>query len=447
MARHLFTTWQLSLTAASLLVGCTQDWNSDSPSAEDASVDTGRELPLPDRDPISPNGAADADVSDAGTIDAERTVEDAQIEPARGPDAAIVVSCAPNPCLNNGTCSVVDNAARCACPSGFSGANCEDTNECDGNHGCDSRYPCRDFKGGYMCVGQTMDWPIARRSSLDGTDLAAKKLIVDEAAGTLLDQTTGLMWQRAFRDIRDADYAAAQKHCEELELGGFPDWRIPSILELATIWTTDSVPEFLGLLPPIQEDVWTKTEAGSNQLLLAKFNYPYKYAVAANTSSGYHLCVRTQAIKATGTPLQRLAVNATSNTIHDARTQLTWQREADPQASSYSAAASYCAQREGGSKGWRLPTMAELLSLTDLGNGNAERSIRQRGFLGSDGYYWSSTLALASRTAPAHIIVRSDLLAWYWGATGDGTLLASDVGKEGAVPPPVYTRCVHNGAP
>jgi hypothetical protein len=54
------------------------------------------------------------------------------------------------------------------------------------------------------------------------------------ADGTYVtDHETGLMWSRD--ESPRLDYAAAEKHCAELRLGGFSDWRLPTLDELQMI--------------------------------------------------------------------------------------------------------------------------------------------------------------------------------------------------------------------
>ena len=51
--------------------------------------------------------------------------------------------------------------------------------------------------------------------------------------GTVTDTTTGLMWQQATSPVMD--WQNALSYCEEMDLGGHADWRLPSIKELSSL--------------------------------------------------------------------------------------------------------------------------------------------------------------------------------------------------------------------
>ena len=55
----------------------------------------------------------------------------------------------------------------------------------------------------------------------------------DNGDGTITDLNTGLMWKK--EESPDANWEEALKYCEELNLAGHNDWRLPTIKELATI--------------------------------------------------------------------------------------------------------------------------------------------------------------------------------------------------------------------
>jgi len=54
--------------------------------------------------------------------------------------------------------------------------------------------------------------------------------LVDNGDGTVTDNKTGLMWQQEETD--PLYWVAALSYCEELSLGGYSDWRLPTIKEL-----------------------------------------------------------------------------------------------------------------------------------------------------------------------------------------------------------------------
>ena len=58
--------------------------------------------------------------------------------------------------------------------------------------------------------------------------------VVDKSI--VFDSQSGLMW--ASQDNgKDVDWFTAKKYCEEFEAGGYTDWRLPDIKELATLYT------------------------------------------------------------------------------------------------------------------------------------------------------------------------------------------------------------------
>ncbi|UTV28947.1 DUF1566 domain-containing protein [Photobacterium atrarenae] len=55
---------------------------------------------------------------------------------------------------------------------------------------------------------------------------------IDNGDGTIIDQTTGLMWQKSYTLVTLAQAEAAAK---EAMLGGYPDWRLPNAKELFSL--------------------------------------------------------------------------------------------------------------------------------------------------------------------------------------------------------------------
>ncbi len=60
--------------------------------------------------------------------------------------------------------------------------------------------------------------------------------VYDDSAnnGTVTDETTGLVWQQTMEN--SSTQMAAVSTCGSLNLGGFTDWRLPTVVELLSIF-------------------------------------------------------------------------------------------------------------------------------------------------------------------------------------------------------------------
>ncbi len=58
-------------------------------------------------------------------------------------------------------------------------------------------------------------------------------VFLNNGDGTVTDQMTGLMWQAG--ETRPKKWQQALAYCNQLDLGGYGDWRLPSIKELSTL--------------------------------------------------------------------------------------------------------------------------------------------------------------------------------------------------------------------
>lgn len=424
-----------SLIAALLLsAGCNQSWEDEKPDAnttESPLVDGGARV---DNRPVDASpGPLDATPESDGDLvtPIDGSVEDAPNKP--------VVTCEPNPCANGGTCSVINGTPTCSCASGFAGSSCEsDVNECTGNHGCNPRFPCHNFPGGYSCLGQTADWPISKRSGTGGTP-QQQGWIIDTDKQTALDKITGLMWQRKYSAGFVDSYAGARAFCQNATTGGFNDWRVPSMIEAATLLTTERVPDYsLWFSESLPQAIWTNTYTAASQTMILDVRTPYRYGLDDHDIKNMSVqCVRTAEVVVSGTPAQRYEVKAAEDEVYDRRTKLTWRRTPEHAQVTYAQADSYC---KGLGKQYRLPTMAELISLFDMETVKLASVFNTIKSNDREVVYWSTTTPMGQPAS--HVYVNSEILWWWWGANGDGT---ADPANQGL--PEWYARCVHNGAP
>ena len=85
-----------------------------------------------------------------------------------------------------------------------------------------------------------LDPPYEAPAYVDPPDApASKSHIRDNGDGTLTDMVTGMMWTQkdSYADLnRCLTYPEAQNYVEKLRTGGYDDWKIPTIKELATIY-------------------------------------------------------------------------------------------------------------------------------------------------------------------------------------------------------------------
>ena len=79
-------------------------------------------------------------------------------------------------------------------------------------------------------------------------------------------------------------------------------------------------------------------------------------------------------------------------TVHDAKTNLTWQQVVSSTTYTQADAVSYCSTLGLNGATWRLPTMKELLTIVDLSVAPPGPTIDSTAFPGTPGaYFWSST--------------------------------------------------------
>ena len=67
--------------------------------------------------------------------------------------------------------------------------------------------------------------------------MAADKF-VDNGNGTITDTTTGLMWPATDNNAH-INWRGANEYCKNLRIGGYTDWRIPTLVELESIYNPD----------------------------------------------------------------------------------------------------------------------------------------------------------------------------------------------------------------
>jgi hypothetical protein len=88
----------------------------------------------------------------------------------------------------------------------------------------------------------------------------------DSAAGTVLDNQTGLRWQREPGGM--FTFSDAAGYCQTLTLAGSIGWRVPSATEVQTL-VDEAVPEGIDTsVFTASGEIWTSTLAGASGEIL-----------------------------------------------------------------------------------------------------------------------------------------------------------------------------------
>nr|WP_298143851.1 DUF1566 domain-containing protein [uncultured Pseudomonas sp.] len=239
----------------------------------------------------------------------------------------------------------------------------------------------------------------------------------DNADGTLSDLVTGLMWQQRHNPDR-LDWYSARQECSALRLGGYADWRLPSIHELYSI--TDyrgavgrrpylnelfeiRAPDSLSQTdnfasshrPEMMGQTWSATlyagqhwdRPGMEAAFFMNFlDGRIKQAPTRGREGLFHRCVRGPAWGANA------FVDNQDGSVSDQASGLTWQQRDDGRTRDWPAALAYCeALNLAGHSDWRLPNVKELQSIVDYSR--PAPAIDQRYLQLSDpaAWFWSST--------------------------------------------------------
>ncbi|MCP3851968.1 MAG: DUF1566 domain-containing protein [Gammaproteobacteria bacterium] len=258
----------------------------------------------------------------------------------------------------------------------------------------------------------------------------------DNHNGTITDNVTGLIWQKEMG--KKLTYQEAFKKAEGLTLGGYTDWRVPSIKELySLIQFTGSVKGQKAINPfidtkyfnqplgnsnkgerEIDAQTWSSTEyvgkTMKNDETIFGVNfvdgrikgYPKYNPRTRKENKMYFRFVRGN--KAYGKNIFRSNNNGT---ILDSESGLVWQQSDSLKGMSWQGALKYAQNLKlGGYDDWRLPNAKELQSIVDYtrsldtsGSPAINPIFQTSSVINEAGkkdypYYWSSTTHLDGPT-------------------------------------------------
>lgn len=265
----------------------------------------------------------------------------------------------------------------------------------------------------------------------------------DNGDGTITDNVTGLMWQKEMGE--QISYEEAESVAKSLNLGGYTDWRVPTIKELySLILFSGQVNGETAIKNFIDEDYFVQplgnTAIGEREIDAQTWSSTKYVGLTFNTNEtvfgvnfvdgrikGYSIYKNGVASKkyfrmVRGNPFygKNDFVDNNDGTISDLATGLMWQKADDGVARDWEEALSYAENLTlGGHSDWRLPNIKELQSIVDytrcpsVTNSPAIDPIFETtsivdpdGVLGQYPYFWSGTTHLDGanqNTAAAYI--------------------------------------------
>jgi hypothetical protein len=222
----------------------------------------------------------------------------------------------------------------------------------------------------------------------------------DNGDQTVTDKKTGLIWQKA--EVVDVSLEQAKQSVGELSVGGYNDWRMPTILELLSIVDTSlNKPPFSDMLgsseseyfwssestPGVTDRAWVLNAGGGIG------NKPIDESHAAGGDKIYSLkCVRGNM----NVPTTRFIDNG-DGTVSDNLQKIVWMQSTASDLS-ISEAESYIDKlNEKDTNSWRLPTMIELAMICDRSQNNPAVDKKYFSSISTDKYWTSSVLSSGGR--------------------------------------------------
>jgi hypothetical protein len=176
--------------------------------------------------------------------------------------------------------------------------------------------------------------------------------------GTVLDNVTGIVWQKFKTSPEESgDWEAAKRACEVLDGG----WRLPSILELVSLVDVTSNSRYdpiFGRLASL--NIWSSTEAPDDPTRAWSTYDGTTYLWAKTTTLRRGVCVRAGSTR-TG-PHYDLVSTSAGPAVKDNFTGLVWQQAVSQSKLPFEEVVSHC---EALGDGFRAPSAKELYSLVD----------------------------------------------------------------------------------
>lgn len=179
----------------------------------------------------------------------------------------------------------------------------------------------------------------------------------DNNNGTITDNVTELVWQQTV-DNTQRTWSDANSYCENLELAGITDWRLPATKELLGLLMLNRAAGIDDAFSDV-ESSWSSngTDNGDNYYHWVSFNN-FDIDRSPDTTEMEVLCV-------SGTPISTGFKDNGDGTVSDLHNELMWQQNLADEMSWEDALIHCEALNLAGYNDWRLPNIKEVIMLTD----------------------------------------------------------------------------------
>jgi hypothetical protein len=235
---------------------------------------------------------------------------------------------------------------------------------------------------------------------------------IQHGDGTVTDTVTGLMWQQADGGEMTVENAAI--FCQNLTLGGYDDWRLPTAQEAYSILNQGKSNPAL--------DVAIFANTGAEYWWTSEYDATNANKIwVTNKGGGIGNHLKTETISAGGTKkihvraVRDVATPATvsshftdniNGTVTDNLTNLIWAKTPAPDSMTWENALLFAENLSLAGQGdWRLPNIKELKSLTEASLANPSVNTNFFPEIGMK-KYWSGTTLQNQTTRAWHLDTR-----------------------------------------
>ncbi len=243
----------------------------------------------------------------------------------------------------------------------------------------------------------------------------------DNEDGTVSDNLTGLLWEQKTEENEPNTYTHndAIAYCENLSLGDYDDWRVPTRREYSTILNlgtlspaldTTYFPFYSTVIAENDIYYWTASDYHDDNTKVWKIQISF----GTIEEGAKEALSKVRCVSGDTEPEASYTDNG-NGTVADNVTGLMWEQKADDGGSrdkdtthTWKDALAYCEDLIlGGFSEWRLPNPKELERMVDLEKSNP--AVDTTYFPNTnDGYYWTSSTCVGCHKFKAFAIDSSD---------------------------------------